>query len=221
MPSKARARVDQKAGAKRRSQKPEDQNLAVQTPQLHPAAILQRAGMEPRSLTPGDVLQLQSTVGNRAVGRLLQRARQRQVLVERQEQTGAIQRKTRDIHIDKRLTWGYKGRLGAWLAPLPPLIRGYNSFPVEDVNYDLHLAQLHAIKDMANGIEKRVDSAGYLLKSKSLRGLGGPFRRDAYLVIRNLRKLAGYAKGGTYEGTVDKEIKKVEKQKKGGLEARV
>ena len=220
MPSKAQAHVGHKAGTKRRLSKPEDQNLAVPSQEVHPAAILQRVGMEPRSLTPGDVLQLQRTVGNRAVGRLLARARQRQVLVERQEQ-GAIQRKTRDIHIDKRLTWGYKGRLGAWLAPLPPLIRGYNSFPVEDVNYDLHLAQLHAIKDMANRIELRLSTNAYMLKSKSLRGLGGPFRRDAYLVIRNLRKLAGYAKGDSYEGTVDKEIKKVEKQKKGGLEARV
>ncbi|WP_292391189.1 DUF4157 domain-containing protein [Methanosarcina sp. UBA5] len=34
-------------------------------------AIIQRARMNPKSLTPGDVMQLQSTIGNRAVVRLL------------------------------------------------------------------------------------------------------------------------------------------------------
>ena len=39
--------------------------------QTHPATLVQRAQLDPRSLTPGDVLQLQRTIGNQAVGRLL------------------------------------------------------------------------------------------------------------------------------------------------------
>jgi len=100
-------------------------------------------------------------------------------------------------------------------------MRGYNSFSVQDVNYDLHLAQLRAIKKAANGIESAVNTRGYLLKSRSLRGLGGPFRYHVYMVMRNLVKLAGHAFTDGYEGEVDKEIKRVEKQKKGGVEARV
>ena len=37
----------------------------------HPAAIIQRARAAPESLSAADVLQLQRTIGNRAVGRLL------------------------------------------------------------------------------------------------------------------------------------------------------
>ena len=39
--------------------------------QQHPAAIIQRATAAPESLTTADVLQLQRTIGNRAVGQLL------------------------------------------------------------------------------------------------------------------------------------------------------
>ena len=41
------------------------------TRQQHPAAIIQRATASPESLTTADVLQLQRTIGNRAVGQLL------------------------------------------------------------------------------------------------------------------------------------------------------
>jgi hypothetical protein len=44
----------------------------------HPAATIQRAVVAPRSLGPRDVLQLQRTFGNRAVGKLLGGAGQRQ-----------------------------------------------------------------------------------------------------------------------------------------------
>lgn len=37
----------------------------------HPAGILQRAKSDPASLAPFDMLQLQRTIGNKAVGRLL------------------------------------------------------------------------------------------------------------------------------------------------------
>ncbi|MDB4951149.1 MAG: hypothetical protein JWM27_3798 [Gemmatimonadetes bacterium] len=39
--------------------------------QPHPGYVLRRAHAAPRALTPGDVLRLQRTLGNRAVGRLL------------------------------------------------------------------------------------------------------------------------------------------------------
>ena len=41
-----------------------------QTPISHPMAIIQRARINPKSLTHADVMQLQRTIGNRAVGRL-------------------------------------------------------------------------------------------------------------------------------------------------------
>jgi hypothetical protein len=42
-----------------------------QIPTSHPAAIIQRARINPKSLTHADVMQLQRTIGNKAVGRLL------------------------------------------------------------------------------------------------------------------------------------------------------
>jgi hypothetical protein len=42
-----------------------------QIPTSHPASIIQRARINPKSLTTADVLQLQRTIGNRAVGKLL------------------------------------------------------------------------------------------------------------------------------------------------------
>ena len=43
----------------------------IQAPISHPMAIIQRARINPKSLTHADVMQLQRTIGNRAVGRLL------------------------------------------------------------------------------------------------------------------------------------------------------
>lgn len=45
--------------------------LPKQIPTSHPAAIIQRAKINPKSLTHADVMQLQRTIGNQAVGRLL------------------------------------------------------------------------------------------------------------------------------------------------------
>jgi len=51
-----------------KQQRPHSMTLTRQT---HPAAIIQRATAAPESLTAADVLQLQRTIGNRAVGQLL------------------------------------------------------------------------------------------------------------------------------------------------------
>jgi len=63
--------------------------LASQTQVSHPASIIQRARIDPKSLTTADVLQLQRTIGNRAVGRLLSEIRNsskvQQVPIQRQE----------------------------------------------------------------------------------------------------------------------------------------
>lgn len=60
-----------------------------QNPVSHPASIIQRARINPKSLTSADVLQLQRTIGNRAVGRLLSEIRNsstvQQATVQRQE----------------------------------------------------------------------------------------------------------------------------------------
>jgi hypothetical protein len=62
--------------------------LTTQTQVSHPASIIQRARINPKSLTAADVLQLQRTIGNRAVGRLLSEIRNpskvQQVPIQRQ-----------------------------------------------------------------------------------------------------------------------------------------
>ncbi|WP_292388405.1 DUF4157 domain-containing protein [Methanosarcina sp. UBA5] len=62
--------------------------FTVQNPVSHPASIIQRARINPKSLTPADILQLQRTIGNRAVGRLLSEIRNtskvQQVPIQRQ-----------------------------------------------------------------------------------------------------------------------------------------
>ena len=69
----------------------------IQTPVSNPFSIIQRAKINPKSLTHADVMQLQRTIGNRAVGRLFSEIGlipstakqappiQRQELVQRQE----------------------------------------------------------------------------------------------------------------------------------------
>ncbi|AKB18677.1 DUF4157 domain-containing protein [Methanosarcina sp. WWM596] len=76
------------------SKKPESSpqrrsTLIIQTPVSNPTSIIQRARINPKSLTPEDVLQLQRTIGNRAVGRLLSEIKSpskvQQAPVQRQE----------------------------------------------------------------------------------------------------------------------------------------
>jgi len=63
--------------------------LTIQNSVSHPASIIQRARINPKSLTSADVLQLQRTIGNRAVGRLLSEIRNpstvQQVPIQRQK----------------------------------------------------------------------------------------------------------------------------------------
>jgi chemotaxis protein histidine kinase CheA len=133
---------------------------------------------------------------------------------------GTVQRKTKDIHIDKRLYAKYTKRVNVQLDELIALINGYNSFSIKDTNYDLHLAQLRAIQQKSWYIERMVeDWKGFLNKRGTWRSLGGPFRLHYAWLVRNLRKLAGYyLQKDRYKGTVTKEIEKVEKQKERGLE---
>ena len=72
--SKVQAHRDNKAAAKQRSSEPTVRSRAARTKDVHPAAIVQRAMISPRSLTSRDVLQLQRTIGNQAVQRLLGQA---------------------------------------------------------------------------------------------------------------------------------------------------
>jgi len=78
MSSKEQAHSNDKAVSKQPSPKPatEITDILAQQ-QSHPAAIIQRATLDPGSLTQRDVLQLQRTVGNRVVGQLLARIRSR------------------------------------------------------------------------------------------------------------------------------------------------
>ncbi|MHC5720438.1 MAG: hypothetical protein ACYTX0_52540, partial [Nostoc sp.] len=50
----------------------QQQQPQQQRQKTHPQAFLQRTQMNPGSLTQADVLQLQRTIGNRAVGNLIE-----------------------------------------------------------------------------------------------------------------------------------------------------
>jgi hypothetical protein len=129
-----------------------------------------------------------------------------------------IQRKTQNIHIDKRLRRrDYGKRVNGDLDSLVARIRAYNTIPLNDLNYQDHLQKLDAIEQKAWAIEKFMD-APYML-GRGLKKLGGPFRYRYYMLIRNLRKLAGYALGASaYKGTVTVEIANVKKQSARGIQ---
>ena len=78
MYSKQQVNSNGKAVSKQRSPQPKVRNFKTLAQQIHPATVTQRARLDPSSLTQRDVLQLQRTIGNQAVGRLLARRVQRQ-----------------------------------------------------------------------------------------------------------------------------------------------
>ncbi|NJN82885.1 MAG: DUF4157 domain-containing protein, partial [Caldilineaceae bacterium] len=103
-----------------------------------------------------------------------------------------IQRKTKNLKIDKRLREKYSGgRLNPMLAELRQLIDEYNAIPLDDTEYLGQLDLLRSIRNRAFQIRNIVDTWGFMAKGKSLRSLGGPFRRRYNLLIRNLTMLAG------------------------------
>ncbi len=81
MSSKEQKHGNEKVNSKQRSPKPTTENLDILAKQqTHPATLIQRAKFDPRSLTPRDVVQLQHTLGNQAVGKLLSGVRPRPVI---------------------------------------------------------------------------------------------------------------------------------------------
>jgi hypothetical protein len=91
MPSKKKMQGKDKTDSKHSRPKSaiENSNLAVQQ-QPHPATIIQRTGLNPNSLTAEEAQQLQRTLGNRAVGRLLtQTPRQGKMPIQREVDTSS------------------------------------------------------------------------------------------------------------------------------------
>ncbi len=98
MSSKEKRCRKNKAAAKRRPLKPTAEDLDRRAPpQTHPAAVMQQARYDPRSLTPTKTLHLQRTIGNRAVGQLVPPGAQRQPI---KEASNVIQR-TLDNHTEE------------------------------------------------------------------------------------------------------------------------
>lgn len=88
MYSKEQTDSKDKGNTKHRSLYPATEKLAiVAQPQTHPATIIQRAKLDPSSLTPRDVLQLQRSIGNQAVGRLLAQAAKYQLVAPKENKT--------------------------------------------------------------------------------------------------------------------------------------
>jgi hypothetical protein len=84
MSSKEPTRRADQASSKKASSKRMGNNSETLVPHTHPVTLDQQAGLDPRSLTPGDVVQLQHTLGNQTVGRLLtDTGRESQPLIQR------------------------------------------------------------------------------------------------------------------------------------------
>jgi hypothetical protein len=75
MSAKEQTHSNDTEGAKQRLPKPATENLDILAQQQAPATLIQQARLNPGSLSPRDVLQLQRTIGNRAVGNVIQRVR--------------------------------------------------------------------------------------------------------------------------------------------------
>ena len=78
------------ASSKGRSAKPIAHNSKTPIPQTQPTALAQQAQIDPKSLTPSDVLQLQRTMGNRAAGKLLSGAKPLPVIQAKGELTETV-----------------------------------------------------------------------------------------------------------------------------------
>jgi hypothetical protein len=86
VPSKKQTHTTEKAQPKQKTPKPATPLLeTAASPQNHPATIIPKAARNPRSLTPRDVLQLQSAVGNQFVSQLLAPQRPRPQPIQREE----------------------------------------------------------------------------------------------------------------------------------------
>lgn len=79
MSSKEQVYSNDKSSSKQRSPKPVTENLHMQAQQqIDSASFIQRAKLNPESLTPRDLLQLQRIIGNQATSQLLAGTVQRQ-----------------------------------------------------------------------------------------------------------------------------------------------
>lgn len=88
MSTKKHSYNNDKAISKQRAPKPVTENLELTQQQTHPDTLIRRANLSPSSLTSGNVLQLQRTIGNRAVRRLLDQTAQRQPTQTKENDTG-------------------------------------------------------------------------------------------------------------------------------------
>jgi hypothetical protein len=69
MASKDITRINDKAGS--RAKPATEKSYTPARQQTHPITLIKQADLDPGSLTPRDVIHLQRTIGNQAVGRLL------------------------------------------------------------------------------------------------------------------------------------------------------
>lgn len=91
MSSKEQTHSNNAESAKQKSPQFIPKNLdIVDQQQSHSATLIQRARLDPSALTPNDVQQLQRSVGNQAIGRLLAKTTQRQLLTVQRDWLGDI-----------------------------------------------------------------------------------------------------------------------------------
>jgi hypothetical protein len=91
--------------------------------QPHPAALIQRANLAPRSFTPNDVIQLQRTLGNQAVCRLLISARSEQDQRAVQAQNTSVLRHSAVAGMDQTSSLKEEGTSAFSHSPNPPTLQ--------------------------------------------------------------------------------------------------
>jgi len=109
MSSKEQIHSDDKATAKSRSSRREVQNIETLTQQTYPANIIRGARVAPSSLTSRDVLRLQRTIGNQAVGRLLAGARTVHPTVQRASGEGQLPERTVQKQVSETMGHDFSG----------------------------------------------------------------------------------------------------------------
>jgi hypothetical protein len=196
--SKGQAYRRDKASAAQLSLKPKAQKLDSSVRAPHPAIIIQRAVFDPDSLTPHDILQLQRTMGNQAVGRLLKRIKRHQeanngsnpvksILSASKGQTGAagalIQRRTIKLGTGGKAElgalgpYGYGTGMSAELTSWNHLSEGSSptvkppNYPASVQWYQSYMVQGHLLNDNLGGPGNALDNLAPITKKTNSRHL--------------------------------------------------
>jgi hypothetical protein len=215
--SKGHAYRRDKASATQLSLKPKVQKLDSLAREPQPAIIIQRAVFDPASLTPHDILRLQSAMGNQAVGRLLKGIRRPQetkngshpvasTLSAAQGQTVAtgasIQRKTINLgsggtaELNGVGTHGYGKGMYAVLTSWNHLSEGSRpsvkppNYPANVSWYQNYMVQGHLLNENLGGPGNDLENLAPITKKTNARHLHAVEKKAKDMVIGKDKPIA-------------------------------